>query len=67
MCIAVGNAHSSYRYRWREKGETTVEMMRSSRHTAEFYRLGDRIPPTDLVPCSGDLERDGFRLTATAG
>ena len=64
VCVAVANAHSSYRQRWREKEETVVETMRSSRNTAEFYRLGARVPAAQLVHCAGDLESDGFRLTA---
>jgi hypothetical protein len=60
VCVAVGNAHPSYRYRWREGRTTTVEKMRASRRTAEFYRRGDPVP---LQPVRGDLERDGFRLT----
>lgn len=62
VCIAVGNAHSSYRYRWREDGVTTVEAKKASWRTAEFYKLGKRVPGSPLAAHAADLEKDGFRI-----
>lgn len=62
VCIAVGNAHSSYRYRWKSGGETTVETMKASWHTEEFYKLGDRVPSSPASSNPGDLEKDGFLI-----